>query len=286
MDRILVTGATGFIGNHLGPRLRATQHDVTEVNRAAGDIADEATWLHLPNEEVVIHLAGRTFVPDSWADPAGFLKTNLHGTVCALNYCRHHNARMIFSSAYLYGIPDVLPIPESARLHANNPYALSKKLAEDACRFYSDYYGVSVTILRLFNVYGHGQSHNWLIPSIIKQVNKGDSIEVKDLEPKRDYIYIKDVVEAFINAIEKPQRFNVFNIGSGESHSVREVIELIQCAAGSSLPVRSIGQRRPQEVMDTKADIRRAREILGWRPTWSLSDGIQEVVELSLNSNN
>jgi len=186
---------------------------------------------------------------------------------------------LIFISAYLYGVPEKLPIPESASLCANNPYALSKKLAEDACRFYSDHYGTSITILRPFNIYGPGQGTKFLIPSIVEQIMRGVSLKVKDLEPKRDYLYIDDLTDAFLSSIEKPQRFDILNIASGTSHSVAEVIDLIQSIAKTNLPVYSAGERRQQEIMDTRGDVTRAHEILGWRPRWSLRAGCAKVIQ-------
>ena len=283
MARVLLTGATGFIGKHLLHRLRSLEHQVIELNRKSGDISSQEIWANLPPTDVVVHLAGRTFIPDSWNDPNGFLHTNFHGTTCALDYCRINKASMIFISAYLYGIPDALPISESAALRANNPYAFSKKLAEDACRFYSEYYGIAITVLRPFNIYGPGQSQKWLIPSIVEQVRKGKVIEVMDLAPKRDYVYIDDLNEAIINSLDRLSGFNVFNIGSGQSYSVESVIEIIQFAEGSNIRVRCVGERRPQEIMDTIADISRARYELGWFPRWSLSNGIKAVVEAHKN---
>jgi nucleoside-diphosphate-sugar epimerase len=264
-------------------RLRSLEHEVVEVNRQSGDISSQEIWATFPPTDVVVHLAARTFVPDSWSDPGGFVRTNFHGTMCALDYCRIQKAKMIFLSAYLYGIPDALPISESAALRANNPYALSKKLAEDACKFYSYYYGIDITVLRPFNTYGPGQTQKWLIPSIVEQVRKSKVIEVMDLAPKRDYIYIDDLNEAIINALDRISGFNVFNIGSGQSYSVEEVIELIQYAEGSNISVRCVGERRPQEIMDTIADISRASEDLGWSPKWSLSNGIKAVVDAYKN---
>jgi nucleoside-diphosphate-sugar epimerase len=278
MAKVLVTGATGFIGKHLIPKLRANQHDVTEVNRIAGDIADDATWAHLPHAEVVIHLAGRAYVPDSWNEPAGFLKTNLHGTVCALEYCKKHNARMVFLSSYMYGKPEKLPIPESASLQANNPYALSKKLAEEVCRFYADFFGVKIIVFRPFNIYGPGQARHFLIPSIIDQVAEGNEVHVKDLEPKRDYVYVDDVAEAITMAVEIDKDFDILNIGTGISYSVAEVIDLIQKIKGTNLVVRSGGERRPAEIMDTQADITKASDILGWSPKWTLRAGLQQML--------
>lgn len=278
MAKVLVTGASGFIGKHLIPKLCVNQHDVTEVNRTAGDIADDATWAHLPHAEVVIHLAGKAFVPDSWNDPTGFLKTNLHGTVCALEYCRRLNARLVFMSSYMYGKPEKLPIPESAALQANNPYALSKKLAEEACRFYADYFGVKIVVLRPFNIYGPGQANHFLIPSIVDQVMEGNEIHVKDLEPKRDYVYVEDVADAITMAVGLDKKFDILNIGTGVSYSVAEVIDFIQEIKGTNLVVQSGSERRTAEIMDTQADITKASDIMGWSPKWTLRAGLQNLL--------
>ncbi|MCX6237749.1 MAG: NAD(P)-dependent oxidoreductase [Bacteroidia bacterium] len=278
MNRILITGASGFIGKHLVPKLRDIGHDVVEFDICSGDVADEATWLSFPKVEVVIHLAGRTFVPDSWADPVGFLKTNLISTVAALNFCKRHDAKLVFLSSYLYGNPETLPIPESARLHANNPYSLSKKLAEEVCQFYQDSFGVKVTILRPFNVYGMGQPEHFLIPSILNQIISGNTIQVKDLAPKRDYLYIDDLVEAIVKAVELDQLFNIFNIGTGISYSVAELIELIQQIMGTKLVIQSSGEKRSAEIDDSQAEISMAKSILGWSPKWSLQQGLSAII--------
>ena len=279
MADVLITGATGFIGKHLVPKLRSCQNDVVEASSLDGDIADCATWTHFERAPVLIHLAGRSFVPDSWKDPSGFFITNFHGTVCALEYCRRHNARLIYLSSYLYGNPSKLPIPESAPLVANNPYALSKKFAEDACKFYVDNYGVKVIILRPFNVYGRDQSELFLIPSIIRQTMTSDHIAVKDLAPRRDYIYIDDLVDAIIKTVSCELDFDTFNIGAGVSYSVAELIDIIQRIKGTSLIVQANGERRAGEIMDTIADIRKAKDMLGWAPKYSLRSGLEKMLE-------
>lgn len=281
MTKILVTGSSGFIGRHLLPALRAAQHDVVELNSAVGDISEKSTWSSLPRVEVVIHLAAKTFVPDSWGNPGGFIKTNLLGAAGALDYCRQHNARLVFLSSYLYGKPERLPISEDASLKAINPYALSKKLAEETCEFYANHFGVKTIILRPFNVYGPGQAESFLIPSIIHQVNSGNVIRVKDLEPKRDYVYIDDLVDAIVRGVGLDESLNIFNIGTGVSHSVAEIIHLTQEIKGTNWAVQSDGERRPEEVMDTQADITKAAAVLGWIPKWSLKAGLQRMLSES-----
>jgi GDP-4-dehydro-6-deoxy-D-mannose reductase len=278
MKKILVTGATGFIGSHLMTRLEELGYEVEGVNSRSGDISEPATWNDYPKTELVVHLAGKSFVPASWSDPLSFIRCNLLGTTCALEYCRKHKASLIYISSYLYGNPDSLPIAETQAAAANNPYALSKKLAEDACRFYADSFDVNVTVLRPFNVYGPRQDQNFLIPSILRQIHEGHSIEVKDLEPRRDYVYIRDLVEAIVRSIKHQQKFSVFNIGSGKSYSVGELITIIQRACGSSLPVVSRNERRKDEVMDSVADITLAGNIIGWQPAFRLEQGIADLV--------
>jgi nucleoside-diphosphate-sugar epimerase len=278
MTKVLVTGATGFIGSHLVPRLRRVGHEVFAANSQSGDVVAASTWARFPPAEVVIHLAGKSFVPASWEDPAGFIECNLMGTISALSYCKVNQSRLIFLSSYLYANPERLPIPETACLAANNPYALSKKLAEEACQFYADKFGIDLTILRPFNVYGPGQKPSFLIPSIIAQVDGGSVVQVKDLAPKRDYIYIGDLVDVIAAAFDLRYGFNVLNVGSGVSHSVAEVIRIIQELKGTSLRVESSNEKRRDEIMNTVADISKIKNLLGWEPRWTLSQGIQAML--------
>ena len=169
MHKLLITGANGFIGSLLRKQLPKEVYSVTALTRKEGDINQSATWQSVPACDVVIHLASQTFVPDSWHNPAQFIETSSIGTLKTLEYCRKTGAAMIYISSYLYGNPAVLPIPESAPLFTPNPYALSKKTAEDFCRFYHDCFQVPVTILRPFNLYGEGQNSSFLIPMLIDQ---------------------------------------------------------------------------------------------------------------------
>ena len=279
MTKILVTGSSGFIGKRLLAELSLGTHAVSGISSETGDIADKNMWDNIPHHDVVIHLAGLTFVPNSWKDPDEYLRVNIQGTIAALEYCRKHSSKFIFFSSYLYGNPDKLPIPESAELQSLNPYALSKKLAEDISKFYSENFGVKVLIFRPFNIYGPNQAADFLIPSIIGQAIHEHYINVKDLSPRRDYIYIDDVVDAIIKGLNYNNAFGLFNLGSGQSYSVAEIIDLVQANIGKSLPVESSHETRQGEIMDTKADITRAEAELKWTPRWSLADGIAEILK-------
>ena len=263
---------------------RTNGSDVITADRASGDVEEDATWRAFPKADVVVHLAGKSFVPASWREPNEFLRSNFLGTVAAIDYCRRHQARLVFLSSYAYAVRTSLPIPESSPLQATNPYALTKQLSEEMCQFFAGHYGVDVTVLRPFNVYGADQGASFLIPSIIRSIENGAEIRVRDLEPKRDYVHVDDVVRAMLAATTGPSGYSVFNIGSGVSHSVAEVIAMIQSAWGTTLTVQSDGERRTNEIMDTVADIHAAELSLGWRPRISLADGLVQMRTRSAKS--
>jgi nucleoside-diphosphate-sugar epimerase len=278
MHKLLITGANGFIGSLLRKQLPKEVYSVTALTRKEGDINQSATWQSVPTCDVVIHLASQTFVPDSWNNPAKFIETSSIGTLQTLEYCRKTGAAIIYISSYLYGNPAVLPIPESAPLFTPNPYALSKKTAEDFCRFYHDCFQVPVTILRPFNLYGEGQNTSFLIPMLIDQALNKQAFYVKDLLPKRDYLHISDFINALIACI--PLRgFHLFNVGSGTSYSVEEIIGLVQKIQNTQFPVYSENVQRPNEIMNTVADIQLAKRSLQWHPNITMEEGLALLLQ-------
>jgi GDP-4-dehydro-6-deoxy-D-mannose reductase len=274
----IVTGAGGFIGNALCLNLRELGWNFLPLTSANGDVAASSTWRSLPPARVVFHLAGRSFVPDSWLNGPDFVRANVVGTERALAYCREHGSRLVLASAYVYGIPQSVPIRECDPVTPNNPYALTKHLAEQLCEFAVQYQGVVANALRIFNVFGPGQRAEFLVPKILKQLDIGREIHLFDLNPKRDYVYLSDVIDAIVRASELKAGFNAFNIGSGYSLSVAEIVEKIQFVAGTRLPVVADFAERNQEIPDVVADIALAQKILGWRPQLSFEAGIERIL--------
>lgn len=281
MSKILVTGASGFIGRALTSRLKTLGVAVASLDSVVGDIANRETLAKFAQQNIahVFHLAGKTFVPNSWDDPQAFCQTNVLGTVNVLEFCRKNRIPTTYISAYVYGHPDSLPIGESSAIRPSNPYALTKRLAEEACEFYASAYDLPVTTIRPFNVYGIGQAEFFLIPEIISQaLNGGEKIVVKDLAPKRDYVYLEDLVTALLATLDKPNGYRVYNIGSGISLSVQEVIDVIQDIMGTKKEVVSDNVPRINELLDVVADISKAERELGWRPETSFHAGIEDII--------
>ncbi|MBX4952466.1 NAD(P)-dependent oxidoreductase [Rhizobium binae] len=277
----IVTGAGGFLGKRLAKRLGRDGFDVLALDRTHGDISEEGMWQELPAARRLFHLAGRTFVPDSWTQAPSFMAANVLGTQHALNWCKRHKAKLVFASAYVYGVPERLPIQESDPVRPNNPYALSKHLAEQLCEFAATHERIPVVALRLFNIYGAGQRPDFLIPTLLNRIRAKQDIEVMDLSPRRDYVFVDDVLSAFTKAMDVPDGYHCINIGSGRSYSVQEIIDILQEAAGTALPVVSSCAVRRNEIPDVRADITRARAVLGWRPEWDLPAGIRELMKES-----
>ena len=276
----LVVGADGLLGRCLVARLAdLPEVTVLPVTRANGDLRLADSWERLPPADHVFQLAARTFVPDSWDHPRQFVQDNIAITSNALEYCRRHGSNMIYASSYLYGNPERLPIPESARIVISNPYALSKRMCEEMVEQFSRMFGFPATVVRPFNIYGPRQDQRFLLPSIIQQAIHADEIRVMDLEPRRDYVFVDDVADAFLACAGAPSDFEVYNVGSGESYSVGEVAAIIMRLVGRQLPIISAAERRESEIMETRADIAKARESLGWEPKFSIEAGLRTLVD-------
>ena len=273
---ILVTGAGGFIGRHLVAALQSKGHAVATYSIEDGDIArDELPFSGIQH---VFHLAGQSFVPESWRDPRRFCETNVLGAINVLEFCRRQAASLTYVSSYVYGQPLVLPISEEHPRSAPNPYALSKIMGEDACMFYARQMGLRICIVRPFNIYGPGQDRRFLIPTIAEQAlaEPEGVIVVADLRPKRDFLYVSDFVSLLVATFEN-QAAGIYNAGSGVSVSIGELVAMVTSITGERKLV-SREERREHEILEVRADIGKAQRELNWQPRVSLQAGIREVI--------
>jgi nucleoside-diphosphate-sugar epimerase len=276
-ESVLVTGATGFVGRHLAASLTAAGHLVQAHSSSVSDIGQK-----LPAYDGVrhiFHLAGRTFVPESWRDTASYYAVNVQGTVNVMEFCREQNASVTIVSSYVYGIPQRLPIDEDHPIAAPNPYAHTKILAEEVARFYEQQFGIHVSIVRPFNLYGSGQDARFLIPQLIHaSVDPSVPVmEVADPTPRRDYLHVQDFVRLLM-LIMQARTGGTYNAGSGASTSVKDLATLIRNQAGTKKQIVARDEQRRNEIPDVIADITRARTTFGWEPRVSLTVGLKELV--------
>lgn len=278
MCKILVTGHSGFIGQALANRLLQKGYDVLGCSRTNGHDVAKSDWAaDVQGSDVrhCFHLAAASYVPDSWVKPTLFYQTNTMGTQHVLQFCAQHKIPMTYVSAYLYGMPEYLPIDEAHPLKPNNPYAHSKALAEGFCTFYREQFGLDVHIVRPFNVYGYGQAPQFLIPKILRSLLADMPLTLQDITPKRDFIYVDDVIDALLLFLSQSPKQHVFNLGMGKSHSVYDVALAASRVTGKPLQLECTNTPRPNEIQDTVANIHAMEQIFGWVPKVTLEQGLQ-----------
>lgn len=284
--KYVITGAGGYIGSAVTERLAKKNHDVVPIGRSDWDITTDYSPNNvalLDRPRVVFHLAGLIGVQKSWENPDQFFQANVIGTKNVLEYCRKMGAGMVYVSAYTYASSCSTPVTEDSVVLPSNPYAQTKNLAEQVCKFYFDAHGVSSVIARPFNVFGGRQSTDFLIPTIIQQViGEKETVEVKDLNPVRDYIYIDDLVSALIRMGEllvenSLGACEVFNVGTGAGYSVGEVVHIVQKVWGTDKAVKSTNQPRKNEIPASIASIDRIQKQLSWGPQYSLEGGLRKI---------
>lgn len=275
--RILVTGSSGFIGTNLLNRLKSNGYDVVTFDVEDGDIA--TAEFNFPKLDHVIHLASKTYVPASWENPLDFYRTNASGTTSILDLCRKQGCSLTYISSYVYGTPQYLPVDETHPVAPVSPYNHSKLVAEDICRFYAEQFGIPVTILRPVNIFGPGQKESFLIPFIIQQALDSSikTVEVMDLRPKRDFLYIDDFMDLITLTIGR-KSYGVFNVGSGYSVSVQEIIETILKISGINKPYLDKKIERKNEVWDVYVSVAKAKAELGWEPKTTFAEGIEKII--------
>lgn len=278
--KVIITGSSGFIGSYLTEYLAGGKVELQLLDLKQGiDICQWEMIKNLSGFDVIIHLANRSYVPDSYEHPHDFYKTNILSTLNMLELCRQNNAKLIYFSSYIYGRPDYLPIDEGHPVKAFNPYAQSKVVCEQLCKGYSRDFKLPVIIFRPFNIYGLKQNDAFLIPTMVEQAGRG-KIEIRDDRPKRDYIHIHDVIKAIhlsLNYIPK-DHIEIFNLGTGKSYSVKEVAGLIISKFSNNISFINKKEIRPNEVLDTVANIDKAKSLLGWVPEVDLEEGIDMLV--------
>ena len=284
MARCIVTGGAGFIGSHVVDALVADGHEVTVVdNYSSGtnhhvnaleinrDICDKNIWHILPKVDYVFHLAALPRVQFSIDNPTDTHRANLTGTLNVLEYCRTHNAKIIFSSSSSIFKGEKLPTKEDDEIMPRSPYAMHKHMSELYIRLYNSLFGINYVNLRYFNVYGERASAEGSYPLVIalflKQKAKGKPLTItNDGEQSRDFTYVKDVAQA--NVLAMNWENGEYNIGAGKNYSVNQIAAII---GGET---KNIGKRLG-EPFATLADNSKAVKN-GWKQSTTLEDWLHE----------
>jgi UDP-glucose 4-epimerase len=280
--KILVTGSNGFIGSYLTPYLKKNNHNVIEISRINGyNICDKSSLENIDEADVIVHLAAKTFVPESFENPYDFYDINFKSTLNALELARKLSAKFILMSSYSYGEPEYIPVDEKHPLKPHNPYSQSKLISEDLSKSYARDFGLNIIALRAFNIYGPNQSEQFLIPEIYKYI-QNRKVVLKDPRPKRDYIHVFDVVSALNKAILSDiNGFNIYNLGTGISYSVEDIVNVFKKIVPFNFDVEYKNEYRKNEVLNTVADIHKISRDFDWTPKISIEQGIQTIIDFN-----
>lgn len=297
---VLVTGGAGFIGSHLVDAVLAAGETVHIIdNLSSGkmqnvnpkavfhniDIRDRqlGDLLHDISADMVCHLAAQVSVPKSVADPLNDADINIVGSLNLLNACVASGIRRIVfsSSAAVYGVPKVLPIPEDHPLYPISPYGASKATAEQYLRLYAQQYNLEYIALRYANVYGPRQDaegEGGVVSIFVDRVKKKEPLHIYGTgDQTRDFIYVKDVVDANLAALNCRAN-RTFNIGTQHSISVNDLVKVIE-KTNKFICKTEYGSSRAGDILHSVLDIQHSLDELGWQPVYDIEAGIQAMAD-------
>jgi len=306
--RILVTGATGFIGSHLTELCVKKGFDVVAFDRynpnnhwgwleeskykddidvILGDVRDyDSVSKAMEGCDVVFHLAALIGIPYSYVSPLAYIRTNVEGTYNILEAAKYLGLEkvLVTSTSETYGTAQYVPIDEKHPLQPQSPYSASKIAADAMAKSFHNAFELPLTIARPFNTYGPRQSARAVIPTIITQIASGKKqIKLGDLTPTRDLSYVEDICRGFIALAECEKAIGeTVNIGSNFEIAIGDVVENIKEIMNSNVQVITENARlRPEksEVFRLWCDNTKIRELTGFEPKYSIKEGLKKTID-------
>ena len=302
MERVLVTGGAGFIGSHLVESLLGSGAEVLVVDdfrlgrrehlagsppvgrltvlegdiRSADDLRPVADFA----PDAVFHMAALHFIPYCNAHPAEALEVNVLGLNTVLRAVRESPLEtFVFpSSGAIYGFGDD-PWPETAPARPDEIYGISKWMGEQImARFHADRPGGRTVVARLFNTYGPRETNPHVLPDVMKALSAGKPIELGNLWPKRDLIFVTDTAAALVAAADGDPGFEVFNVGTGTGTTIADVMETIGEVTGNPVEVRQVPERMRDGDGHLVSDPQKLMNATGWKPQYDLEAGLRALL--------
>ncbi len=297
--RILVTGASGFIGRHVVVELLAAGHRVTALARrergvtsgaAAGalssihaDVLSDEARRAVSDAEATVHLAGHSNIQASFREPFEYNRLNALGTLNVLEGARVGGGHVILASTQRVYDRAEQPIREESPLNPTDPYAVSKLVAEQWCRMYADELSVPTTVVRLFSVYGPGQvgqGNSGVVSIFLARARAGEPLVVH-ADQQRDLTWVGDVARGIRLAIETPPSGDklgrVYNLATGTGTTLYDLAQQVRGIVGSTSEIVAPSASSPEG--DRVACVSRARTELGYEPRVTVAEGIRWLVE-------
>ena len=310
-NKVLVTGADGFIGSHLiealldkGAKVKAfvyynsfnswgwldsfPKDKINQIEIFSGDIRDpNGVRKAMDGCDSVMHLAALIGIPFSYHSPDSYVDTNIKGTLNILQAARDHALKrvVVTSTSEVYGTAQYVPIDEKHPLQGQSPYSASKIGADKIAEAFYRSFNVPITIVRPFNTYGPRQSARAVIPTIITQLLSGaDKIRLGNVTPRRDFNFVEDVCQGFIEIAESEKTIGEeINIASGTDVSIAELVEKLALMIRNDKDVKIVSDKnriRPErsEVMRLVGSNEKLKELTAWEQKYSLDEGLKETI--------
>ncbi|HSX09097.1 MAG TPA: GDP-mannose 4,6-dehydratase [Candidatus Saccharimonadales bacterium] len=313
MKKILITGITGFVGKHLTEHLLEQQsfeiYGTYRTEANLGNLGDLADKLHLAQidlhdadkvEELIVsiqpdyifHLAAQASPSKSFAAPVETLTNNIVSEFSILNALKKNKMDrtrvMIVSTSETYGIvrPEDNPVDEDTPLRPATPYAVSKIAQDYLSLQYQLAYKLDIVRLRPFNHIGPGQKEGFVVADFAKQIveiEKGQMdaiISVGNLDAKRDFTDVRDMVKAYGLSLEKCESGEVYNIGTGKSHKIEDILTTLLSLSEKKIEVRTDPERvRPIDVPEIRCDCTKFHALTNWQPEIELKKTLQDILD-------
>ena len=239
MNKILITGASGFIGRELVKKIPKSDVILDSNEFEHIDLQNKEEVMSLDSADLVIHLGGKTPRKElGWNE---YFKSNILGTLNILEYCVQKKIKkLIYVSTYVYGKPQYSPIDENHPINPHNAYTESKYRGERWCEFYCKKYDLNLITLRPFNIFGESMREGFLLTNLINSVKTDKKITVVNKNSKRDFLYVDDFVDLILKIKDYDCKFEIFNVGTGISFSFDDIIKKIENITSKKLNLNYI----------------------------------------------
>jgi len=282
--KVFVTGDKGFIGTNLtkkfqDERISFTDYQKNEIKRI--NILEKDQLQYVENVDAIIHLAAKTSITNAINNPHETYYTNICGTLNLLDFARDRKIKKIINiSTYVYGKPAHIPINEKHPINPHTPYNKSKVISENLCKYYSQDYGINIVTLRPFYIYGPLSNPHSFISSIITQIKKNGKVFLSHEGTRRDFLFIDDFTNLLLKILNNfPKGYNVYNVGYGKSHSLEDIIKIIEKILNLKIHIQYDKSIRPNDIAEMVADITKVTKSFDWKPQTSIEDGLRLILK-------
>jgi len=310
-ENVLVTGGAGFIGSALvrellkrnanvivydnflygdHSNLRGIENRIQMVN---GDVLSWKLYHTIKKYKVkyVFHLAAEPYIPRCYDNPEKFFDVNVKGTINTLMACKTLDVNLVvhFSSSEVYGTAQYVPMDEKHPTLPLSTYAVSKLAADRICFVFSREHNIPVVIVRPFNCYGPRETQPYVIPEIITQLSRGNTLKLGNIEAKRDFTYVEDIARGAVSVMKSDiQSGEVVNLGSNKAYSIKKLAHLVgEIMDHDDIEIEIEESRlRPLDVDILQCDYSKAKKYLSWEPEVSIEEGLKNTVKWYVENGN